>query len=106
MDLFHIVLASIGLLVGLFFAYLNLKASKTLLGSFFKNYYRSITLASIIFSLGWVTEFFDEFALASSESSETWHHLFLLIAGVIFVISAFYFPKEADKLMKPEEKVK
>ena len=104
MDLSHVAIATIGLLVGLFFAYLNLRAGKSLLGSFFKKYYRSITLASILFSLGWVTEFAEEFAWANGESAEAWHHFFLLIAGVIFVMSAVYFPKEAEKLMKPEEK--
>ena len=94
-----------GLIAGLLFIFLNLTASKTLLGSFFKNHYRSMMTASILFSLGWVTEFLPEFNLTSLEVSEVLHHAFLLIAGILFVISSLYMPKEADKLMKPQEKI-
>lgn len=88
-----------GLIAGLIFIFLNLKASRTLLGSFFKNYYRSMITASILFSLGWITEFLP----INFTSAESWHHIFLLTAGVLFVINSLYMPNEAGKLMKPGE---
>ena len=90
-----------GLIAGLVFIFLNLKASRTLLGSFFKNHYRSMMLASILFSLGWVTEFLP----ADMINTDILHHILLLTAGILFVISSVYMPKEADKLMKPQEKI-
>jgi len=101
----ELVINIAGLITGLTFIFLNLKASKTLIGSFFKNYYRSMMTASILFSLGWVTEFLPELNLTSLEISEVLHHSFLLVAGILFVISSLYMPKEAAKLMKLEEKV-
>ncbi|MHB9019417.1 MAG: hypothetical protein ACYC3G_00870 [Minisyncoccota bacterium] len=94
-----------GLIAGSVFIFLNYKANKTLLGSFFKKYYQSMLIASIFFSLGWITEFMPDLNLISFETAEIWHHIFLLVAGIMFVETSLYMPKEADKLMKPQEKI-
>lgn len=100
----EIIINIVGLITGLLFIFLNYKASKTLLGSFFKKYYQSMLIASLFFFLGWMTEFIPSLKI-SSETAEVWHHIFLLIAGIMFVATSLYMPKEADKLMKPQEKI-
>jgi Ca2+/Na+ antiporter len=100
------IITSAGLIAGLVFIFLNIKASGTLIGSFFKNHYRSMMAASILFFLGWLTEFFPKFNLMDSEMAESWHHIFLLIAGLLFVLNSLYMPKEAAKLMTSEEEKK
>ena len=95
----------VGLLAGSLFMFLNYKTSKTLLGSFFKKYYQSMLVASLFFFLGWVTEFMPGLNLMSFETAEIWHHILLLLAGIMFVATSLYMPKEADKLMKPQEKI-
>jgi len=100
----EITIDSAGLLAGLIFIFLNIKASRTLLGSFFKTHYRARIAASIVFTIGWINELLPKFNLIDAEMAESWHHIFLLAAGVLFVIGTLYMPKEADKLMKPQEK--
>lgn len=89
-----------GLVASLIFIWLNIKAGKSLTGSFFKKYYRYLTLASLAFGLGWATEFLANLGLATHEGAEFYHHIILLIAGAIFVASSLHLPKEAAQYMK------
>ena len=90
----------LGIIAGLFFVSLNIKSQKTLLGSFFKVYYRYLVTASILFSLGWLTEFFDYLSITSIATAEAIHHALLLLSAILFAGASYYFPKEATKLMK------
>ncbi len=92
--------AILGIIAGFLFVFLTIKSQKTLLGSFFKVYYRYLVMASILFGLGWITEFFNYFGITSIGAANTMHHIFLLLSALLFIGASYYFPKEAAKLMK------
>jgi len=99
----NLIVTVLGLIAGAIFVCVNVRASKSLVGSFFKKYYRYLTTASIFFVFGWLSEFLEVFGFASAETAEFLHHVSLLIAGIIFVASSYYLPKEASEYMKSRE---
>ncbi|MCL5017575.1 MAG: hypothetical protein M1155_02880 [Patescibacteria group bacterium] len=93
----------LGLIAGLVFIYVNIRASRSMVGSFFKKYYVNLIVASLFFALGWATNFFEVLGISSADTAEFLHHLFLLLSGIVFVAASYYLPKEAAEYMKTKE---
>ena len=99
--IFSFVVNIIGIIFGLVFIGLNIKAGRSLVGSFFKNYYRWMVVGALIFTLGFSAEFIKFFGVTENIADGI-HHLLLMIAVIIFVITSLTLPKEASQYMKSQ----
>ena len=100
-DIFSFTVNIIGIIFGLIFVGLNIKARRSLVGSFFKNYYRWMIIGAIVFAFGFFTEFAELIGIDRS-IAEGIHHLLLMIAGIIFVFTSLTLPKEASQYLKSQ----
>lgn len=89
----------LGLLSGLVFVYLNIKAGKSMTGSFFKNSYHAFVVASVFFTLSWASNFLGILSISSAATAEFLHHAFMFVSGLVFVITSYNLPKDAAKYM-------
>lgn len=96
----NILFEILGAIVGIVFVYINIKASRSLTGSFFKKYYRWMTLGAIFLFLGFTTDVVGGWFGVSENITEVLHHVELLIFGVIFIFAARILPKEAAEHIK------
>lgn len=90
----------LGAIVGIVFVYVNIKASRSLTGSFFKKYYRWMTLGAVFLFLGFTTDIVGGWFGVSGDISEVIHHMELLAFGAIFIFAARILPKEAAEHIK------
>ena len=94
----NVIIGGIGSIVGFILLYVNRRASKSLVGSFFKNYYDLSMIAITLLVVSFVIEFFLVFGV-EQEIVNMAHHALLIIAGVVFVFTSIALPKEAVKYM-------
>ncbi len=99
METFDLLMGGVGTAIGTYFIVFLYKQSRTLVGSFFRGYYKRMILASFIFGIGFLTVFLDRFGI-ESETTEMIHHTILIIAGILFILSGMRFLKEAAKVIK------
>jgi Rad3-related DNA helicase len=95
----------IGVVLGLLFLALSLRASRSLVGSVFKRYHYWMMIGATLVSLSFVANMIGE-VLGQEEILETVHHVIMLISIVIFIITDLQLPKEATEYLdiKSEEK--
>ncbi|MBI5401502.1 hypothetical protein HZB05_01595 [Candidatus Wolfebacteria bacterium] len=101
MDLFTLSFNILGALISFGFIYITIVSSRSLIGSFFKQYYRLMIVAAIFFGLGFLLEIFGGVAGLSVDTEDVIHHILLIGAGIMFVYTGIIFPKEAAKLAGP-----
>jgi hypothetical protein len=92
-----------GILLGIIFVILNIRASQTLTGSFFKKYYRLMTVGAVIFAFGFLSAFTHVFG-ADENLEMTLLHFSFLAAAAIFILTSIALPKEASKYMNERER--
>lgn len=90
----------LGALVGIVFVYVNIKAGKSLMGSFFKKYYLWMTVGAVFLFLGFTTDVIGRWIGVPEDITDAVHHIELLVFGVIFIYAARILPKEAAKHIK------
>ena len=95
----------LGLILGLLFIFLNTRAAKTIVGSAFKRYHYWMMIASLVFSLSFLT---DLIAMRDVEIAalDVTHHILLLIAAIIFIATNLRLPQEASQYMGLQDKKK
>jgi uncharacterized PurR-regulated membrane protein YhhQ (DUF165 family) len=93
----------VGVFLGLVFIILNIRASRTLTGSFFKKYYRLMTAGAVIFTFGFLSAFAHIFG-ANENLEMMFLHFSFLAAAVIFILTSLALPKEAGKYMNERER--
>ncbi|MCL5011944.1 MAG: hypothetical protein M1320_00780 [Patescibacteria group bacterium] len=98
-----IIIGILGVVVGGLLLYVNRRANRSLVGSFFKNYYDLSMIAIILLIASFLTEFLTFFGI-DQEFASVAHHLLLIVAGVVFVFTSITLPKEASSYMKSLEK--
>ena len=93
----------LGFILGLVFIFLNAKVSKSIVGSAFKRYHSWMMVASLVFSLAFLT---DLIAIRNGEiaSLDITHHILLLIAAIIFIATNLRLPQEASQYMGLQDK--
>ena len=101
-DFVHL-LNAVGILLGVIFVILNIRASRTLTGSFFKKYYRLMTAGAVIFTFGFLSVFTHIFG-ANENLEMTLLHFSFLAAAAIFILTSLALPKEAGKYMNECER--
>jgi hypothetical protein len=90
------VIAAVSALV---FLWLNIRASRSLIGSFFKKYYSWMIIGTVFLFLGFAGDVFGEAVGLSENIVEFGHHLSLAIFGAMFVYASYILPKEAAERM-------
>lgn len=98
MDILSVIFDVLGILISFGFIAIVVKSGKSLVGSFFKEYYRLMTVAAIVFGFGFLAETIGELGGFSVEIIDIAHHIILIAAAIIFVYAGIVFPKEAAKL--------
>lgn len=88
----------LGFFLGIILIGLNLKQSRSLMGSFFKKYYRLTILASALVAIG----FFGEYLVLDQPEGlvDSLMHIVLLIAVVVYSYAIIIWPKEASKYLE------
>lgn len=99
MEILENIIDGLGVVLGLAFIYFTVKPRKSLIGSFFKKFYGRMTIGSIFFTLGFVTDLNIYFGFNES-IVEIIHHISLLVAALIFVIISVSLPKEISEYME------
>jgi hypothetical protein len=99
--IFSLTVNIIGIIFGLIFVGLNIKARRSLIDSFFKNYYRWMIIGAVVFTFGFFTEFAEFFGV-NKGISEGFHHSLLVVAGIVFVLTSLALPKEASQYIKSQ----
>jgi len=89
-----------GVLISIGFIWLMIYSSKSLVGSFFKKYYKLMIIAAIVFGSGFLVETLGEFIGLSVDIVDTIHHIILIAAAIMFVYAGIVFPKEADEVTR------
>jgi len=102
MDINRILEISAAVLA-LVFLWMNFKASKSLIGSFFKKYYLWITVGTFFLFLGFAGDVFGSALGLSEETVEFGHHFSLVMFGIMFVYASYVLPKEAAEYMKGKQ---
>jgi cytochrome bd-type quinol oxidase subunit 2 len=88
----------LGFALGIVLIGLNRRQSQTLMGSFFKKYYRLTILASALLAVGFLGEYF---VLNQPEGLvDSLMHIVLLIAIVVYSYAIISWPKEAEKYLE------
>lgn len=88
----------LGFALGVILVGINWKQSRTLMGSFFKKYYRLTILASALLAVGFLGEYF---VLDQPEGLvDSLMHLVLLAAVVVYSYAIVIWPKEAEKYLE------
>jgi len=95
-----LILDILGFLISIGFVWFTVRSSKSLVGSFFKKYYRLMTLAANVFGFGFLIETAGEIFRINGDLISTFHHILLIIAAIIFVYAGMVFPKEAEEVTK------
>ena len=87
-----------GFALGIILVGINWRQSRTLMGSFFKKYYRLTILASALLAVGFLGEYF---VLDQPEGLvDSLMHLVLLVAVVVYSYAIITWPKEAEKYLE------
>lgn len=105
MDLLTLPFNILGILISVGFIWITISSSRSLIGSFFKQYYRLMTVAAIFFGLGFLLEVFYVVVGLSADTEDVIHHILLIGAGIMFVYAGIILPKEAAKLSGPPANV-
>jgi hypothetical protein len=88
-----------GILMGIIFIWLQLRAVRTLIGSAFKKNYYWVLVGAGFFALSFVADMLS-MAYGDQLPWEIVHHLLLLISAVIFIAANLRLPQEASRYMK------
>jgi Rad3-related DNA helicase len=92
------VIDIVGIVLGLIFLALSLRASRSLVGSAFKRYHYWMMVGATLVSLSFVANMIGE-VIGQEETLETVHHIIMLISIVIFIITDLQLPKEAGRYL-------
>lgn len=103
MEIMNIIFDIAGVLISIGFIWLMIHSSKSLVGSFFKKYYRLMVIAAVTFGLGFLIEATGEYMGFEIYMVDIIHHVFLIIAAVMFVYAGIVFPKEAEEVTRTRE---
>jgi hypothetical protein len=103
MELHDLVINITAIVLGCTLLYFNRKASHTLAGSFFKQYYNFSMWAIVLLILSFASRFL-VFAKMAAIPNEVLHYALLIFAGVLFVLTSIALPKEASAYMQQQEK--
>jgi hypothetical protein len=92
----------IGIATGITLIVINMRARRSLLGSFFKRSYGLATIGCILFTLGFVMEIFRLFGY-DYIALEVAHHALLVLSLVFFTLVGTNFPKEANEVLSEKK---
>ncbi len=106
MNLLTLLFDILGVLISVGFIYVTIVSSRSLIGSFFKQYYRLMTVAAIFFGSGFVLEILGGVVGLSADTKDIIHHILLIAAGIMFTYTGVVLPKEAAKLSGASEALK
>ncbi|MDR3582286.1 MAG: hypothetical protein P4L67_03365 [Candidatus Pacebacteria bacterium] len=94
----------LGVLLGIVFLAMYEKASRSLVGSFFKWYHRWMMIAAGLFSFAFLVDYFSIVNGSDIVALDVIHNLVLLSSAVIFVIINLQLPQEASKYLDLKNK--
>lgn len=95
----ELIISVVGIVIGLILLFFNRRASRTLVGSFFKQYYDLSMIAVILLICSFLVKLLIAFGI-DVETGSLIHYVLLLLAGVVFVFTSIALPKEASAYMK------
>ncbi|MBI3638145.1 hypothetical protein HY227_00165 [Candidatus Wolfebacteria bacterium] len=99
MGLMLLIVNLAGVIIGLAFIFLNIKFSRTLIGSMLKMYYRWLIIGAIFFTMGFGAEVL-EIAEIYPDIFSFLHHTLLILSAIVFVVTSLKLPKEASNCLK------
>lgn len=100
----NIVFDVLGVSLSLIFFILTIRGTQSLLGSFFKSYYRLLMMAAIALFVGFVIEPLGSALSIDVELVELIHHIGLIIASGIFVYASYLLPRDAANYLALQHK--
>lgn len=92
------ILDIIGVLLSIAFIFIGIHSGKTIVGSFFKKYYRTMFVAAVLIGSGFLVEAVGDFIGFSHSLISVLHHVLLISGGTLLVYAAIILPKEAVKI--------
>lgn len=93
-----LAISIIGIITGITLIVINVRARRSLLGSFFKRSYGLATIGCIFFTLGFTTEILRIFVY-DYVTLEVIHHIFFVLSIIFFTLVGTNFPKEAGEVL-------
>lgn len=101
--MFDQIVDIIGIVFGITFLFLYGRASRTLVGSFFKYYHYWMMIGAGFFTAAFLIDYF---AVIGGDivSLDILHHLILLAAAVIFIVVNLRFPREVGQYLNLDSK--
>lgn len=96
------ILDLLGVLLGVVFLFMSLRGSRSLIGSFFKNYYRFMIVGALALTFGFLIEPVGDWIGLKEETIMLIHDLSLLIASGLFVYASYVLPNDARRYLAKE----
>ena len=94
------ILDVVGAAIGLLFILVHIKASRSLMGSFFKRYYKWMIFGACLMFLSFSVDSFGGWFGLMDDTADFIHHLLIIAFSGVFVIAARILPKEAAERIK------
>ncbi len=98
------VLDIIGILFGVVFLVMSIRGSRSLIGSFFKDYYWIMTFAALTLIFGFFIESAGELLGVNEDMIMLLHDLAMVIEGALFIYASYVLPNDARRYLEPKEK--
>ena len=95
----ELLIGVVGVLVGLALLFFNRKASRSLVGSFFKQYYDSSMIAIVLLVCSFLVKLLVALGIDAAAGGLV-HYILLILAGIVFVFTSIALPKEASAYMQ------
>lgn len=93
----------LGVVLGIVFVFLSVRASRTLVGSAFRRYHYWMVAGAIVFTSSFIVDLIGT-VTSNMDSFDSMHHILMLVAVVIFIITNLSLPREASQYLDLKDK--
>lgn len=96
------VLDLLGVVLGVVFLFMALRGSRSLIGSFFKNYYWFMIAGALALTFGFLIEPVGEWIGLEENTIMLLHDLAMLTESILFVYASYVLPNDARRYLAKE----
>ncbi len=98
------ILDLVGVVLGIMFLIMAMRGSKSLQGSFFKNYYWFMIGGALALTFGFFVEPAGEWMGIGQSTIMLLHDLAMLVESVLFVYASYILPRDARQYLESKKK--
>lgn len=98
------ILDLIGVFLGIAFLIMSVRGSKSLMGSFFRNYYWLMIAGALALTFGFIIEPVGDWIGLRENTIMLLHDLAMLTESVLFVYASYVLPNDARRYIESKER--